>query len=289
MTSTTLVTGATDGIGKAAAIRLAGAGHNLVLHGRNPDKLAAARDTVTAGAAGTVDIVLADFASLSSVAELAGVVSKDFPALNVVVNNAGHLTDHRQESDDGFELTFAVNFLAPFLLTNLLLPTLRQNSPARIVNVASTAMGGGHINFGDLQMKQGFDGWQAYANSKLANVLFSNLLAEHIAGSGVVTNSCCPGLIDTNFFHTNTVFANGMYERMRPGMRPPEQGADIPVFMASSPETAELNGRFFLRRPDLGLGDDIQSMAINWDRNTAEQLWDVALEMVAPWLREPGI
>jgi len=104
-----------------------------------------------------------------------------------------------------------------------------------------------------------------------------------------VTNSCCPGLIDTNFFHTNTVFANGMYERMRPGMRPPEQGADIPVFMASSPDTAELNGRFFLRRPDLGLGDDIQSMAINWDRDVAERLWNVALEMVAPWLREPGI
>jgi len=284
MTTTVLVTGATDGIGLATAQRLAASGHYVILHGRNPDKLKAAHEQVSETAAEPVETVLADLASLDQVAGLAAGVQQRFPDISVLVNNAGHLTDHRQESADGYELTFAVNYLAPFLLTNLLLDTLKNNAPARVVNVASSAMGGGFVNFDDLQMHDNFEGWQAYANSKLANVLFSNLLAEKLQGSGVVSNSCCPGLIDTNFFHTNTVFAGGAYERMQPGMRPPEQGADIPVYMAESPVTAEANGRFYMRRRDLGLGDEIRSVPLNWDHCVAAQLWDLSVGLVARWL-----
>jgi len=282
--SLVLITGATDGIGRAAALRLAAAGHDVILHGRNPEKLEAARQAVAAEATGSVAAELADLADLQQVAGLAAKVGKDYPGLNVLVNNAGLLTDHRQESTDGFELTFAVNYLAPFLLTNLLLETLQANAPARVVNVASSAMGGAELNFEDLQFESAFEGWQAYANSKLANVLFSNLLAEKLEGTGVVSNSCCPGLIDTNFFHTNTLFAGGAYERMKTHMRQPEQGADIPVYMADSAETAAASGKFYLRRPDLGLGDEVRSMPLNWSREDAAMLWGMSESLAGEWL-----
>ena len=278
-----LVTGATDGIGKATALRLAEYGYSVVLHGRNEDKLNALAFEIEHCSGNSPSIYVADFSRLSEVADFAAYLIKKQSDLSVIINNAGLLTDHRQESTDGYELTFAVNYLAPFLLTNLLLPILQNNKPARVVNVASSAFGGGCINFDDLQMTCSFDGWQAYANSKLANVLFSNHLAEQLGDSSVVSNSCCPGLIDTNFFHTNTVFANGAYERMKSGMRPPEQGADIPFYMATSNETAAANGRFYLRRRDLALGDEICSVPLNWDRDTAKKLWSETELMLETW------
>ncbi len=207
---TCLITGATDGIGKATALALARLDACVILHGRNPDKLAATVQEIRAATDNEqVHSVLADFTSLEQVTHMATEVNKRFPRLNVLINNAGLLTDHRQLSSDGFELTFAVNYLAPFLLTRKLLPTLQANPPARIVNVASTAMGGGMIDFDNLQLDHGFNGWQAYANSKLANVLFSFALAKRLAGTGVVSNSLCPGLIDSNFFQMRYTLGQG--------------------------------------------------------------------------------
>ena len=265
-------------------MRLAAQGYALLMHGRNPEKLQQAVQEVTEVATAEPELFVADFARLEEVARLADEVASAHPELSVLVNNAGLLTDHRQESADGYELTFAVNYLAPVLLTRLLLPTLKNNPPARIVNVASTAMGGGRIDFKDLQFKEGFDGWDAYANSKLANVMFSNHLAAQISGSGVVSNALCPGLIDTNFFHTNTVFANGMYERMKSGMRSPEQGADIPVHMVTNPDIETTNGRFYLRRPDLGMGDQIHAVATGSDVDTMIRLAQETDKLLAPHL-----
>jgi len=226
-----------------------------------------------------VHSVLGDFASLADVARMADETAERFPLLNVLINNAGHLTDHRQESRDGFELTFAVNYLAPFLLTLRLLDTLKANSPARIVNVASTAMGGGYVDFENLQLTHDFDGWQAYANSKLMNVLFSNVLAARLEGTGVVSNSLCPGLIDTNFFHTNNLFAN-RYEAMRGHMRSPEEGALVPLYLASSPEAADISGEFFVREGR----DGRRAVPLSWDREVAMRLWSRSRELVADWL-----
>ncbi|UCG71403.1 MAG: SDR family NAD(P)-dependent oxidoreductase [Chromatiales bacterium] len=279
--STYFVTGATDGIGKATALALAQTDATVIMHGRDPAKAARAQaDVQSATHNRHVHTVLADFASLGEVAGLADRVQQDFGGLNVLINNAGLLTDHRQLSRDGFELTFAVNYLAPILLTHRLLALLRQNAPARIVNVASTAMGGGHIHIDDLQAERRFDGWQAYANSKLANVLFSALLAEKLAGTGVVSNSLCPGLIDTNFFHTNEIFGDGGYERLRPGMRPPEEGALVPFYLATADDAADVSGEFFVR---VGR-DGRRAVPLDWDRATAEALWQRSLDDLAPWL-----
>ena len=276
-----LVTGATDGIGRATAARLLQQGHQVILHGRNADKLAmVAADLAELG---DIDTKLADFASLADVSGLADEICADHGRLDVLVNNAGLLTDHRQLSHDGFELTFAVNYLAPWLLTNRLLTLLGKSAPARVVNVASTAMGGGRINMADLQAEQSFDGWTAYANSKLANVLFSNQLAEKLSDSGVVSNALCPGLIDTNFFHTNSVFANGAYERMRPGMRAPEAGADIPVYLATAAEAQEITGRFYLRGQNRYDREGFRSVLLDWDRDLAASLWQVSMSLLEPW------
>lgn len=278
--STFLVTGATEGIGRALALALASRNERVIIHGRNPEKTAAVLEEIH-GATGNEDVhsAVADFASLEQVAALGDEVAARFPDLNVLINNAGLLTDHRQLSQDGFELTFAVNYLAPFLLTRKLLDTLKANSPARIVNVASTALGGGTIDFDNLQLETGFSGWQAYANSKLANAMFSHALARRLTGSGLVSNALCPGLIDTNFFHTNTVFANGAYERMQPGMRSPEEGALVPLYLATDPAAAATNGEFFIR---VGR-DGRRSMPLGIDSQFAEQLWAQSETMLGPF------
>ena len=280
-TPTFLVTGATDGIGKATALALARQGASVIIHGRNPAKLEATLAQLR-DATGNPALyrVQADFASLADVAALAEQVRREFPGLNVLINNAGLLTDHRRTSVDGFELTFAVNVLAPFLLTIRLLDTLKANAPTRIVNVASTAMGGGAVDFPNLQLERRFDGWQAYANSKLMNVLLSHHLAGQIAGSGVVSNALCPGLIDTNFFHTNTLFAGGTYERLRPGMRPPEEGALVPLYLATDPTAGMSNGEFYVRQGR----DGRLAVALAWDAGVAAQLWTYCLNLLERWL-----
>jgi len=285
-----LVTGATDGIGKAAARALLQTGVSVILHGRDPVKTG--RVVAELSEYGDLDSVIADFASLDAVGKMAVELRQRFGKLDILINNAGLLTDHRQLSQDGFELTFAVNYLAPYLLTRLLLNGAGINTSGRIVNVASSAMGGGAIRFDDLQGEDSFNGWQAYANSKLANVLFSNVLAgrldDEFADLGAVSNGLCPGLIDTNFFHTNTVFANGAYERMQPGMRTPEEGAAIPAYLALAPEAGSINGKFFMRQPGYFSATEFRPLDMNWDRAVAHRLWEVSQAYVTPWL-EAGV
>ena len=279
-----LVTGATDGIGKATALALARTGAAVIIHGRDPAKTEQALAEIQSQAAGPVHKVLADFASLDQVTAMADGLLADISALHVIINNAGLLTDHRQTSEDGFEMTFAVNYLAPFLLTCRLLPLLRSSVPARIVNVASTAMGGADIRLDDLQAERHFHPWQAYANSKLANVLFSHLMSEKLAGTGVVCNALCPGLIDTNFFHTNQVFAGGAYERMQPGMRSPEEGALVPLFLALDEESADVTGQFYVR---VGR-DGRRTVPMAWDRELARELWARTDDYLSGWLKPGG-
>lgn len=276
-----LVTGATDGIGKATALALARSGATVILHGRDQAKT----EDVLAEIGSATDnpqlhAAVADFAALDQVAALAEQIGRKFERLDVLINNAGMLGDQRQTSRNGFELTFAVNYLAPFLLTHRLLDLLRSSPPARIVNVSSSALGGGVIDMTDLQSERRFDPWHAYANSKLANVLFNNLLAEQLAGTDVVANALCPGLIDTNLLHNTTVFGDQAIEHLRMRMRTPEEGAQVPLYVATADETADVTGQFYLRHGQ----DTPQVLPLAWDRRTAAELWAHSSAALAQWL-----
>jgi NAD(P)-dependent dehydrogenase (short-subunit alcohol dehydrogenase family) len=285
-----LVTGATNGIGLATAELLASRGCELILTGRDDDRLAATRSRLTQAAPGAAITTLrADFASLDEVAALADAVLQAWPRLDALINNAGLLTDHRQTSLDGFELTFAVNHLAPLLLTRRLLPLLLASAPARIAFNSSSAMGSAQLDLDDLQMTRRFDGWTAYANTKLANMLMSNLLARELAGTGVVSNAFCPGLVDTGLLNGNRDFGPAMMAGLRRRMRPPEQGAVTPVFLATDPAAAHLSGHFFLQSH----GGGRQPLNIAWDEQLAESLRAKSLALLEPWLgvrgAEPGV
>lgn len=279
---TCLVTGATNGIGKATAHALAARGATLIIHGRDRAKTEQTlADIRTASGNDDVHSLLADFSSLDEVSAMSGEFLQQFDALDVLINNAGVLTDHRQLSRDGFELTFAVNHLAPFLLTLLLLEPLQANAPSRIAFNSSTAMGGGCIPFDDLQLEDRFDGWAAYANTKLANILISNLLAEKLSAAGMVSNSFCPGLIDTDLLTGNQQFGEARIQRMRSGMRSAEEGAITPVYLATSSEAGSISGAFFLKSH----GGGKTPVQIDWDVDTAERLWSVSMDYLAPWLK----
>jgi len=276
-----LVTGATNGIGKEIARNLAGQGATVLLHGRNRAKAEQVREELRLDTGNhEIHVLIADFASLDDVRALAEQVRDLDRGLHVLANNAGLLTDHRQVSADGFELTFAVNQLAPFLLTQLLLPILKSSSPSSISFNSSSAMGSAAVRFDDLQMEQRFDGWTAYANTKQMNFWTSNLLSERLAGDGVVSNAYCPGLIDTDLLTGNRDFGEARIKRMRAQMRTSEDGAMTAVFLASSPDASDINGAFFLKSHDSGR----MPLVLDWDRDAACRLWDISLNLVSGWL-----
>jgi retinol dehydrogenase-12 len=281
-----LVTGATSGIGKAVARILSERGFAVVVAGRHPEKTSAVcEELATITGSSTLYPLVADFSSLDAVSEMAFAYRQQFGELHVLFNNAGLLTDHRQLSADGFELTLAVNHLAPFLLTQLLLPTLYRSQPSRIIFNSSSAMGGGVIRLDDLNAEHDFDGWSAYANSKLANYLCSNLLAEKLSDQCVVSNALCPGLIDTNLLTDSRDFGPELMARLKMRMRTPAEGAVTPVYLATAAEAGDISGQFFLSSH----GREVTPVQIPWSRNTAILLWEASMRMVESWLESPAM
>ena len=257
---TILVTGSTDGIGRATARALAERGCAVIVHGRNTRRAeGAARELSAATGNPRVSAVAADFASLAEVREMAEQIRASCARLDVLINNAGIAVRRRQLSADGYESTFAVNHLAPFLLTNLLLDLLRASAPARIVNVSSGVHSSGQIDFDDLQMEHRFDGWAAYSNSKLANALFTCELARRLDAQQVTANFLHPGVIDTKLLHVN--FGGGS---------PVEVGAQTPVHLALAPEVAEVTGAYFVNRRRS------RASATAGNRRLAAELWHVS-------------
>lgn len=258
-----LITGSTDGIGKATAVELARQGREVIVHGRTEkraDDTAAEISRAVPGA--RLEIVAGNLASLEQVRMIADDIRSRFDRLEVLINNAGVMSNTRRESEDGYELTFAVNHLAHFLLTNLLLELLTQSAPARIITVSSMVHASGEIRFEDLQMRRGYNGYRAYAQSKLANVLFTYELARRLEGTGVTANALHPGVIGTKLLHVG--FSGG---------GPVAEGARTPVYLATSPEVAETSGQYFSnQRPE-------RSSSTSYDTQLAERLWAVSEEL----------
>jgi NAD(P)-dependent dehydrogenase (short-subunit alcohol dehydrogenase family) len=272
-----LVTGANAGIGKWTAIGLAERGASVVLHARNPEKGRAAQEEVKQASGGApVDLLLADFASLAEVRRLAAELLERFDRLDVLVNNAGLISSRRVETADGYESTFAVNHLAPFLLTNLLLDRLIASAPSRIVTVSSRAHLRGDLDFDDLDFQRGYQGMTAYSRSKLANVLFTRELARRLEGTGVTANCLHPGVVRSDFGAGGDLAGvMGMsWSLMQPFLLSPRQGAETSIYLASSPEVEGVSGEYFDRRRVARTSSRARDMA------TAGRLWRVSAERV---------
>jgi retinol dehydrogenase-14 len=246
---TVLVTGASGGIGLATARALVGQGARVGIVGRDPRRLEAAAAHIGAECRGAaVDLFVADLSSQCEVRALAGAALDAYERLDVLVNNVGGFWAHRHRTVDGLERTFAVNHLAAFLLTNLLLDRLRSSAPARIVTVASNAHAQGRLNMDDLQGELNYSGPRAYSQSKLANILFTRELAKRLAPSVVTANAVHPGMVRTNFGAEDQIGAWRLTSPVvRPFMSTPVRGASTTVYLASSPTVAGVTGAYFAR------------------------------------------
>jgi NAD(P)-dependent dehydrogenase (short-subunit alcohol dehydrogenase family) len=270
-----LVTGATSGIGESTARGLAAIGATLILVGRSEEGAHAARERIQAAfGAGKIHVLVGDLASQRDVRALARDFMHRFDRLDVLVNNAGVDVGSRSVTPEGLELTFAVNYVAPFMLTTLLLDVLKGSAPSRIVNVASAAHRAGRIDFDDLQSERRF-GQRAYNNSKLALVVFTYELARRLQGTGVTANCVDPGFVRTSLGSTMSVGYRLAGTLMWPFMVRPEKGARTSVWAASSPDLAEVTGAYFkAERP-------VETAQTTHDRDTAERLWQVTETLVA--------
>lgn len=265
-----LVTGSTSGIGKEIAAGLAGMGATVVLAGRSREKCEAAVQEIAARGvpASQLSYFVADLSSQESVRQLAKEFIDNYDRLHVLVNNAGVFVQKRELTADGIERTFAVNHLAPFLLTNLLLDRLKAGAPSRIVTTSSIAHRGAKMDFADLQMSKSYGSIRAYGQSKLANILFTRELARRLQGTGVTANCFHPGAV-----RTNLVRGSGyglVWGAASVFFTSPEKGADTAVYLASSGEVEGVSGEYFVKRKQARASDPA------YDSDAAERLWEAS-------------
>jgi len=277
---TVVVTGGNSGIGLETAAALATMGARVLVAARNADKGRAAVADISRRNDGhaQVQLVVFDLADLASVRRGAAEILEQAPRLDVLVNNAGLVLSDRRETVDGYEATFAVNHLGPFLLTNLLLDRMRESAPARVVNVASMAHASARkgIPFDDLQSRQRYRGMRVYGQSKLANILFTLELARRLEGSAVTANSLHPGTVRTGYGADGDArgfLALGL-KLSGPFFLTPARGAQTSIYLASSPEVEGVSGQYFVKCMP------VQPKAPARDAEAARRLWRVSEEMV---------
>ncbi|HVG19590.1 MAG TPA: SDR family oxidoreductase [Blastocatellia bacterium] len=266
-----MVTGANSGIGKETAKGLARLGADVVMVCRDRERGRQALSEVReAGGGQNIELMLCDLSSQKSIREFAGDFMAKHSGLDVLINNAGVLHRYRTETEDKLEATFAVNHLAYFLLTNLLLDAVKERAPARIINVSSAAHKYGAIDFDDLQNEKNYRAFNAYSDSKLANVLFTYELARRLEGTRVTANCLHPGGVATNIFHALPRPVEAIIKLVTVS---PERGAETSVYLASSPEVEGVSGKYFVKK------SATRTSASSYNEDTARRLWDVSAKL----------
>jgi retinol dehydrogenase 14 len=271
-----LVTGGTGGIGKATAIGLAALGARVGITGRDLGRAEqAAVEIRTRSGNPAVDPFAAEMSSQAEVRRLAVAVLDAYPRLDVLVNNVGGFWAHRHSTADGVERTFAVNHLASFLLTNLLLDRLKASAPSRVVTVSSHVQAEGRIDFDDLQGARDYSGQAAYSQSKLANIMFTNELARRLEGTRVTATSLHPGFVRTDFGAEDQAwFFSVISHVVRPFLKTPAQGARSSIYLASSPDIDGVTGQFFVNSMPKTANQ------VAYDADMTARLWDVSARLV---------
>jgi NAD(P)-dependent dehydrogenase (short-subunit alcohol dehydrogenase family) len=275
-----LVTGATNGIGKVTALELAKVGYRVAFTSRDRAKGERTLEEIrTASGNDALELYVGDLSSMAEVRRIALEVRAKHPKLDLLVNNAGGVFMEPQNTVDGFEYTFAFNHLSYFLITNLLLESLKAADHARVVSVSSSANYGGKIKWDDLEFSSRYSGFASYAQSKLMNILFANELARRLKGSGVTSNSLHPGLVSTGFGQN----VKGILKEIvsfavkRVGLTP-EKGAETTLYLATSSEVSGVTGQFFDTKKQK------RANSIAYDEAAQKRLWDLSEKLVAQWL-----
>lgn len=273
-----LVTGGTSGIGKETVKGLALLGAEVIFTTRDINKGNKVKDELQqVTGSKNITYLYCDLASFRDIYEMAQAYQKQYDTLHILINNAGVWETKRKLSKDGIERIFAVNHLAPFLLTNLLLDTLKNSAPARIINVSSGAHKNSNINFSDIEMKKEFNGYKAYCQSKHANILFTKELSLMLENTGVSVNALHPGMVSTNIFKH---IPSTIRKLMKIFMLSPEKGAKSVLYLATSDETDNISGAYFNKKRREA------STAEAGDREHAHKLWKISEDYVREWLNK---
>lgn len=268
-----MITGANSGIGKATAIGLVKLGAKIVMVCRNKNRGEKALEDIKKECNnGTIDLMIADLSTQKAIHQLVKDFKEKYQFLHVLINNAGTNLSKRVLSEDRIETTFAVNYLAPFLLSNLLLDILQTSNPARIVNVASSIQAK-TINFENLNGEKHYRQINAYAQSKLAVILFTYELARRIEGTGVTANCLHPGSVKTNMVKNFRKFVKYFFPLIGLFMKSPKKGAKTSIYLASSSEVEGVSGKYFKKRKE------VESVKASYDKDLAKRLWDVSIAL----------
>lgn len=268
-----LITGGNSGIGKETAVGLAKMGATVVIVCRDENRgKAALREIEERSGNNSINLMIADLSSKKNIHKLVDDFKSMYKQLHVLINNAGVFLSKRTLTEDGIEATFAINHLAPFLLTNLLLDVLKSSTPSRIVTVSSVAHTKAHIDFNDLQGERNYSGIRAYSKSKLANVLFTYELSRRLGGTAVTANCLHPGAVATN------LVKSGVYglawKMMSPFMLSSEKGAETCIYLASSPDVENVSGKYFVKKKA------VKSSGESYDESIARRLWEISADLL---------
>lgn len=270
MNKTVLITGGNSGIGKATAIGIAKTGATVVIGCRNREKgLSAVEEIKKASNNNHVELLMIDLASLKSVRAAAAEFKRKHDRLHVLINNAGVFIRKREETEDGLEKTFETNYLSHFLLTHLLLDTLKESAPARIINVASKHTGI-KINFKDLQTTKNYSFMKAVGPTKLGLIMFTKELAKKLEGTGVTVNSLHPGLAKSNILNDMSAPVRFLFTAISAS---PEKSAETSIYLATAPEVENVSGKYFEKKKEVKTGSNANNEADN------KLLWDLSMKL----------